>query len=144
MALLPDHLMLLLTEAGVGALGAAEGWRVGAGRMLDQPDTQITLYDSPGQTPNPLWLLDYPFMQVMVRGAQDGYQAARQKAQDCYDVLLGCQPRIMSNRDRIDAITVVGTPSFIGNDAKNRPMISANYRVIFEPAPSTLTNRLPL
>jgi Bacteriophage minor capsid protein len=139
-----DYFMQILQTASAGTIGAGSGWRIGAGRMLDQPDTQICVYDSPGQTPSPLWLLDYPFVQLMVRGAPDQYSVARQKAQDCYDILLGLEPISFENGDNIDAITIIGTPSFIGSDQKNRPMISTNYRVIFEPATNALTRRLPL
>lgn len=140
-----EHILAILGDAsGIGTIGGATGWRIGVGRMPDTPDTSICIYDSPGEHPNSKWLLDYPYVQVIVRGSPDGYQAARQKAQDVYDVLFGCSPRAMPNGDNIDAITVVGNPSHVGNDQKNRPMISANYRIIFEPQPSALTNREPL
>jgi len=128
----------------IATVGAATGWRLGIGRMLDQPDTQITIYDSPGEHPSPLWLLDYPYFQVMVRGSADGYQAARQKAQDCFDQLLGIVPQTFTGGDRIDGITNVGTVGFIGADQLNRPLFSSNFRVIYEPAPSTYTHRQPL
>jgi len=128
----------------IAVLGAGSGWRLGVGRLLDIPDTQIVLYDSVGQLPNPKWLLDYPWVQVMVRGEENGYNNAAQKAQDVADLLLGHPPVSYIEGDRIDGITIVGTPSFIGNDQKNRPCISGNFRLIYEPVASTYSNRQPL
>ena len=141
-----EHIRDVIAAASppIAVVGAATGWRLGIGRMLDDPDTQITIYDSPGEHPSPLWLLDYPYVQVMVRGTPDGYQAARQKAQDVMDELLGIVPVTFSSGDRIDGITNIGTIGFVGADQRNRPMLSMNMRIIYEPAASTYTHRLPL
>lgn len=135
--------LFLLGAAGIGASAATTGWRLGIGKLLDQPNTQVVAYDVPGQNPDPAWLLDYPVVQVMVRGGEDGYRDAFQKIRDVYDVLLGIDPQTV-NGDRWDGITVLSTPSHIGYDDKNRPLFSANFRIILEPAPSALTHRQPL
>lgn len=145
-ALLDESLVVLGLpfSAGVGTQGAASGdWRVGVGVLLDAPDEQVICVDGPGQPPDPKWLLEYPFVQVLVRGMKDGYQAAYQKARDVYDMLLGI-PTLSGSWGRIDGITAPGTPSFIGLDQLNRPIFSANYKLFFEPATSALTNREPL
>ena len=140
-----EHLMAIIIAAAIpGVAIGGTTWRLAAGRLTDSPDTQICLYDSPGEHPSSKWLLDYPYCQVLVRGAPDGYSDARQMVSNIYDVLLGAFPRAMGNGDNIDAITVVGTPSFIGSDIKNRPTISTNYRIILEPVASSYTNREPL
>lgn len=139
-----DVLSAVSTPAPLGIVGAASGWRLGVGRMTDDPDTQVCLYDGPGELPNPKWLLEYPYIQVMVRGTVDGYAAANQKMSDVYDVLLGHPPIDFIEGDRIDGITVASNPSFIGNDQKNRPLLSANFRFIYEPVASGYANRQPL
>jgi len=141
-----EHIRDLIAQASptIAVVGAATGWRLGIGRITDDPDTQIVIWDAPGEHPWPHVLLDYPYFQVMVRGAPDGYHDARQKAQDVYDELVGIYPITFSSGDRLDAITVVGTVGSVGFDQRNRPLISANYRSIYEPAPSTYTHRTPL
>lgn len=133
----------LASISGFGTIGSASGWRLGVGVLLDSPDTQLVLVDSPGEHPDPKWLLEYPYVQILLRGAKDGYIVAMQKMQDAYDILLGIPPYNITE-GRIDGITGVGTPSFIGSDVLNRPLFSANFRLIFEPAASSLTNRAPL
>jgi hypothetical protein len=133
----------LASVSGFGAVGAPSGWRLGVGVLTDSPDTQVVLTDSPGEHPDPKWLLEYPYAQVLVRGSRDQYIIAMQKMKDAYDILLGILPYVITE-GRIDGITIVGTPSYIGADANNRPIFSANFRLIFEPAASSLTNRAPL
>lgn len=118
------------------------GWRVGVGPFTDTPDTQIVCVDGPGQESNPKWLLDYVIVQVLIRGApQGGYQAAYGKARQAFDILLGMAPATV-NGDRWDGITSLGgMPHFIGLDVNSRPLITANYRIIIEPAASAETHR---
>lgn len=118
-------------------------WQLGVGKMLAAPDTMIVAYDVGGGTPDSRWLLDYPSVQVMVRGKPQGYQAAMQKMEDVTDVLLGMVPRTVLG-DRWDGVTILASGSFIGNDDKDRPQFSATFRLIVEPAPSVYTNRSPL
>jgi hypothetical protein len=141
-----EQLMGMLATAGIGAVGDGSGDlpRLGIGTMPDTPDVQIALYDSPGQPPDPRWLLDYPYVQVMTRGAQFGYKQAAMLARQAYDVLLGIVPVTFANGDRLDGITGIGTPSYIGTDQNSRPIFSCNFRLIFEPAKSDLSNRQPL
>lgn len=112
--------------------------------MIDLPHQQIGFYDAPGQAPDPRWLLDYPAVQVIVRGSPQGYRAAFQKMRDVYDVLLGVNPSVNANGDAVDAITVLATPALIGYDDNDRPSISGNFRLIVRPVPSQFTNREPL
>lgn len=119
-------------------------WRVGVGGFTDSPANQISVVDTAGQAPNPLYLLDYPSFQVLVRGEVNGYQSAYYKARNVFDVLLGCEPRVASNGDRWDGILAVGQPMFIGNDQLGRPLISCNFRAYMEPGQSPLSNRTPL
>lgn len=135
---------LLLAIPGFGTQGGASGWRVGCGALIDSPDTQVVVNDAPSEHPDPKWLLDYPYCQIMVRGTKDGYQAARAKMQDAFDILLGLPPQVVAGAGRIDGITALSSPSFIGNDQLERPCFSLNLRMIFEPTASSLSHRLPL
>lgn len=141
-----EIVMNLLASKAVGVIGSAQptDWRLATGKLTEDPPQQICCYDSPGGTPSSKWLLDYPFVQVLVRSPINGYREGRQKIQDAYDVLLGLPPTLVPGAGNVDAITVVGTPSFIGNDVNERPLFSANFRLIFEPVQSSLSNREPL
>lgn len=134
---------LILQTAGVGVIAANSGWRIGTGKMIDKPDTQIVSFDAPGQQHDPKWLLDYSVVQVMVRAAPDGYNVGYRKMRDCVDALLGIDAMTV-NGDRWDGITTLGTASHIGYDENGRPMFSCNFRIILEPAASSLTHREPL
>ena len=124
-------------------IAASSGWRIGVGALTSEPDKQIITVDGPGQTPDPKWLLDYPVVQVLVRGDEAGYQEAVGKTRNCFDVLQGIDAQTV-NGDRWDGIMAFGNPSYIGSDENQRPMFSANFRIIIEPAASALTHREPL
>lgn len=134
----------LLVNAGVASSGSADAdWTVKIGRWVDTVDRMIVVFDSPGEAPDPKWLLDYPRFQVVVRGRPGEYDVAWQKAKDCKDVLVGMTPQDI-NGDRFDGILGVGDIAFLKYDEKERPLFSMNYRSFFEPAQSALTQRQPL
>lgn len=130
----------VLVAAGVGTFGATVGW----GIFIHQeppspPDTAITIYETGGTDPNPKWLLDFPSVQVRVRGAKGGYVAAKAKATDVLNALLGL-PSQTINSDVWVAVNQVGGINSLGQDDKDRPLFSLNYGLIIEPA--TGTNRI--
>jgi len=134
----------LLVAAGVGTFAASSGWAIHVGKIPANPgavDTAIGIIQSGGLAPNPKWLVDYPSIQVMVRGAMGGYVSARAKAQAIKDALLGI-PSQDSNGDRLVQINMLGDIASIGFDESNRPLFSINFRLIIEPA--TGTNRSSL
>lgn len=133
----------LLVAASLGTFGASTGWNIVVGGFTDAPNTQISCIDSPGEPSNPKWLLDYPYVQVLVRGDKRAYAAAYQKVLDVRDVLLGLEPGDIDG-DNWNGITQIGTPAFLRYDENDRPLFTSNYRIILEPAASALTNREPL
>lgn len=133
----------LLVAASVGTFGATTGWAIMVGTVQEDPNTMISIFDSPGEPSNPKYLLDFPYFQILIRGEPGGYEAAHQKAIDCRDVLLGMDPAVV-NSDNWDIITQVGTVSFLKQDESSRPVFTSNYRIILEPAASGLTNRVSL
>lgn len=132
----------LLVAASVGTFGAASGWGIYIGKSPDLPDTCVTIYAAGGASPNPKWLLDFPSVQIIIRGSEDGYVAARAKAQVIKDTLLGLPSQDL-NGDRWVGVWQVGDITPMGFDQKQRPLFSLNYRLIIEPADGT-DNRDPL
>lgn len=124
-------------------IGGTADWAIYVGKMIDKPDRQICCYDIAGQPPNPKFLLDYPVVQIVIRGAPQDYAAVRLMAQNVQDVLLGQFPRAY-NSDSWDAITVLSPLHLMGVDENDRPSFSTNFRAIIEPAASPYTNRVPL
>jgi len=135
--------------ASVGAKTLVEphalisGWQIEIGVMPDQPDKVISISDTGGLEPNPKWLIDYPTLQVMVRGNVSGYLDTFIEAKAVKDLLLGVTSQDISG-DRWVSITQNGDLGFIGRDEDQRPLFSVNFALIIEPQVVANSNRLPL
>lgn len=139
MASIADQASQILVTKGV-ATAPGGAWPVFVGRLMDVPDAQLAVYDTPGQSPNPKYLLDFPFFMVMVRGGKDDYDGAYTKMREVKDALLGIDPTFFGS-DRWDGVTMQGDINFLRYDQTSRPLWSGNFRVIFEPASNALTSR---
>lgn len=129
--------------------GGAGDWAVYIGKQPQAPDRCITVYLAGGLPPNPKWLLDYPSVQVRVRGGQNDYILAEQKAIEIRNRLVGRESYNAYDAlgDRVDSITGIGDVAFVGwgTDELVRPEFVFNIRMIVEPSPTTPnTNREPL
>lgn len=122
---------------------AANAWPISTGYVPSKEDKSITLMDTGGSPANPKWLLDYPSVQIFVRGGQGGYLAAYAAANALKDICLGVTSQNI-NGDRLVAINMESDILSLGNDENQRPMFSMNFTLITEPATSANTNRLPL
>ncbi len=129
----------LLVLKGVGSISGA--WPIKISRLTITPDAQLALYLTPGQTPNPKWLLDFPTFQVMVRGAVDDFVGAETKAQQVKDALLGIEPYVHTGGDRWNGVTMLGDFAFLRYDDNSRPLFSGNFRVIKEPVATVASSR---
>lgn len=135
---------------GNGGAGSTD-WRLWIGRQPTSPDRAITIFDATGLPPNPRWLLDYPSVQVKVRGGQNDYQKAGQKVREIRERLVG-RPSYDAHvahsdntRDRVVQINGIGDIAFTGWDDADRPEFVINIALIIEPSPTTsYTNREPL
>jgi len=130
----------LVTDS-VGAFGLGSGWRIFLGRFPDTPDTIILVNGTGGANPYPHLRLNFPSVQVMLRGEQNGYQEARAKAKEVCDKLLGMDTEVL-NFDTYRSCNQIGDVIWLGQDENNRPIFSANFRFIVEPA--TGDNRIPI
>jgi len=126
----------LLVAAGVGKWGTsgpADAWPIYIGQEPDGAKIAndiITLYDTPGGSPNPKWLLDQPRFLVRVRAVKydDGYQ----KAEQVKSTLLGL-PSQDINGIRYVGIWCVQDTFFLQADSKGRYVFVNTWRVIREP-----------
>lgn len=143
--------LLVNTSQGVyGAPNAAQlaagAWGIYIGKQPDDsisPDRAITIYDSGGKTPEHAWLIDYPSIQVRVRGEQNKYQEAYDKAVAVRTALHALPPQQV-NGDRWDSVSQRGDVAFLGYDKNRRPEFTVNFDLIIEPSSVVGSNRLPL
>lgn len=125
----------LLVAANMGTFAAASGWSVNVGGLPEAPDTVILCNATGGKDPYPNLSINFPSVQVMVRGAKNGYQAARTKIDACVSALLGLST-IVVNGDTYQACNQIGDVSYLGQDDNTRPLFSANFSFIVLPVAS--------
>jgi hypothetical protein len=117
------------------------GWPLKFGKLPADIDKVVALYDTPGQSPNPRWRLDYPGVQALVRSTAHDYAGGYTKVREVRDALLGLDS-VTVGSERIVSVTCLGDINYIGPDENSRPIFSVNFRMIIEP--SSGTNRDPL
>lgn len=122
----------------------ASGWQIEIGAMPPDPDKIIMISDTGGQDPNPKWLLDFPTIQIMIRGIVSGYLVTAREAKAVKDLILGVASFTTSEGDRWVSATMNGDLGFIGRDENMRPMFSINFALIIEPQVVGNSNRLAL
>lgn len=139
----------LINETPPFVFSGSGDWAVYIGKQPQSPDRCITIYDASGGPPNPRWLLDYPSVQIRIRGGQNDYLVAANKAKEVRDRLLGRESYNAFDGlgDRIVMINAMGDVAFVGwgKDDLVRPEFVFNLRLIIEPSPTTTpTHREPL
>jgi hypothetical protein len=123
----------LLVNAGLGTNGLnpnAALFSLYVGKEPDTPDNVITLYDTPGESPNPKWRLDYPRFQVRVRSKS--YPTCYDKAEEVKSHLLGLPSQTISGIRYVGVYVVIDT-GFLMTDQSNRVIFTSTWRVIREP-----------
>lgn len=121
-----------LVTGSIGVAAAVSGWGIYVGFLPGSPHTAIAIYDAPGETPNPKFALDYPAIQVTVRGTPDGYAAAFTKARAIKDLLLGMNPVTIEGVIWA-GVNMLGDINSIGRDETNRPLLTMNFALILNP-----------
>lgn len=91
----------------------------------------------------PHLLLNFPSVQVMIRGAENGYQAAYEKIKDVVKALLGIQTQVLQG-DTYRSCVQIGDIAYLGQDDGTRPLFSANFSFIVLPAAESGDNRIPI
>ena len=133
-----------LVSAGVGAEGGlqeAADYDIYAGPVPPTRDALIGIVRGPGASPNPRWLLDFPSVQVRVRGNKEDYLGTHIKAQAIKDALLGIES-VTVNGDRWVSTTMPTDIIDLGRDSSDRQEFALNFDLIIEPA--TGLNRIAL
>lgn len=129
----------LLVAGGIGVFGNTTGWSINIGGWPDNPDTAILINMAGGRSPFPHLRLNFPSVHIQVRGAKGGYAAAFIKMQSIVDVLLG-RPSGVPSVAAVDwwqGVTQLGDVAFVGFDENKRPVFTANFSLIVQPASGT-------
>lgn len=134
---------LLLLPTALGGFGAGAGWRIFIGVLPVEPDTIILVNQTGGRSPFPHLLYNEPSVQVLVRGAKNGYEAARIKMNDVVKRLLG-MPSTVVQGDTYRGCNQIGDISWLGQDDNTRPIFSANFWFRVEPAAEAGDLRVPI
>lgn len=135
---------VLVADALAGYEDSSADWQIFVGTEPPVPDKTITLFRSGGSSPNPKWLVDYPSIQVRVRGEIGGYADAYNKAQTVKDALLGLGPYSHISGDVLVQVNMQGDIFPLPADETGKPIFVVNFNLRVEPASTPLTNRLPL
>jgi hypothetical protein len=135
MAMNPPEMIVkdLLVAAGVGTFAATTGWSISVGRLPTAPESALCCVPTGGLSPWPGKLLNFPSVQVIVRGNRNDYLGAQNKTREVIDVLLGRAHETIAGGDFLGGITQIGDAAFIGFDASDCPMFSCNFSMIIEP-----------
>lgn len=120
----------LLQTLGVGT----EGTDIFLGRIPEETDLSMALFDLPGIGPDPRWKRDDVLVQIVVRGNRNEYQTTYNFAQSVKDALLACNPTTI-NGSLYSLIVMLGDVGFIGYDDDQRPKFLMNFRVVRDNAP---------
>lgn len=118
----------LLESAGLGVFAATKGWGIYVGTEPDKPDTTITLYDITGAEPDYAAGIDYPAIQVRVRGAPYGYPAAYERARKIRDLLIATNGATLG--DATYSAWIEGDVAHLDTDESQRPIFVATYRLM--------------
>lgn len=132
-----------LVGSGIGVFENPQpnDWRIMIAVLQSEPDNCIAIFDNGGRTPEPKWLLDYPFIKVIVRG--NDYVATFRKAREVKDRFLGMVPEQI-NGAYWRGVEMMGDIANVGVDDKHRYQFSLNFKLYVEPTNQAGDNRLPL
>lgn len=143
----PASLMMdyIIRYLGQTAPGALNGWGWSLGKQPTGPDKLITLIDQGGPTSFPHLLVDYPGLQVLVRGSKggDGYNTSHLMARLIRDAILGMEGH-PTEFPELDGVTERGTIVPIGYDELDRHTWSDNFQLLVEPGVNAVTHRTSL
>lgn len=134
-----DTIQSSLVNAGVGQkTNSATDWMIYKGMMQDSApgattplavaDRAICLYETGGRPPLERWAIDYPGIQVVVRGQPDDYTAVRKKIQDIFNQLHANEGDLSA--DFVYLYATQSGPLMMGIDEKRRPRLGWNFRIM--------------
>lgn len=122
--------------------GELSGWAFFYGKLPASPDKVITLIDQGGLPGIPNLLVDFPGLQILVRGERGGvgYNTGWVMMRKIRDAVLG-MPNHPAEFPELDGVTERGTIVPLGYDDSDRHTWSCNFNLIVEPAANAISHR---
>ena len=101
----------------------------------------VTIYQYGGHDPDPKFRLNYPSIQIRVKGDVNGYSVAEQKMQSIVNVLLGMAKQTINSNVYVGVWQIADT-MFLKYDENEHPIFVSNWRIAVQPSISD--NRIAL
>ncbi len=126
-------LLLAVVDQVATVGGLTKGTNLFAGRLPEQPDAAVLVYEYEGQPAqytmgNSGAVLDRPRIQIMVRAARDGYAAGHSLAETLHRGLDVTETTWGGYR--IHRCQPVSTLSSIGVDEADRPLFTVRFEML--------------
>jgi len=133
MAVLDDLAVYLQDTVGTGTIGTS----LFKGLMPSTPDVCIALYEYGGRAPDTVFgaatiSLEYPRIQIVVRGASHDYDGPRDRAETIYQAVAQVGNQTV-NSIRYQTITPLQSPFLLRRDANGRVEIAFNVECVKVP-----------
>lgn len=131
-ALISEGIKDILVESGVGIFqpdAVDTDWVIVISRQRDKPNKMITIMDTGGFAPEPGLDINYPTIQIIVRGEPDAYVDAHAKCRQIKRFLLGRWSEVR-NGDIWASIVMPNDILPLGYDGNERPEFSMNFNLI--------------
>lgn len=125
-----DDVIAALVAANIGQVTGNGDWRLRAGYLQAEPDRSICVYEAGGMPPEAGQPVDYPKIQIRVRGNEDDYQVVRQKLQDIYNLLHSCDAPTVLGPTYVYCYAIQSGPLPLGQDENRRPELVWNFRLM--------------
>lgn len=142
-ALISNGIKDILVAQGVGVFkpdAALTDWNIVISRFDKVPNRMIVILDTAGPPPEPGLDINYPGIQVAVRGEPNGYVDTMTKCMQIRDVLLG-RPSETVNGDVWASITMSSDIIPLGYDENERPQFTLNFQLIVHQGDLTNSHR---
>lgn len=142
-SLISEGIKDILESAGIGVFQPNAGdndWHILISRGKPKPDRMIVIYDTSGMAPEPGLDINYPGIQITVRGLPNEYKDLHAKARRIKDELLG-MPNTVINGDVWASITMTSDIISLGYDENERPQVAMNFQLIVHQGDLTNSHR---
>lgn len=121
--------------ASKNVVDGTTGWNCYIAKIPDKPDKNVTVIPNNGWEPWMNIALDFPQLQIHIRGAINGYKDAANKAWDLRDQLLSMDPYAHTSGTILTA-QIIGDMTFAGYDANERPVFTSRWQLYYTAANS--------
>lgn len=126
----------LLAALGVGNIAPHATWPIYESQFPTDDNVArcIVVREVGGRSPEVKLAIDYPSVQVLVRGGAQDYMATRAKIEEVFLALQAVPSGPVAYPELTSCVTRGGR-TFVGYDEVNRPVWSLNFDLIESKAP---------